>query len=476
MARCPQPRRRDSPRAPARCPASRIAGASSAASADASWWNAKRRAPAFAYHSHVSSGFVIIRWTSCGSDDTFAIAAIAIGSDVRFGTYCPSITSTCQDVPRRLDRAQRLAQTREVGRDDRRSEVAISGRCTVHRARAYRLAVGGRYPRTNSVAGIRRLPSGCTSSNRNRPPAVWTAPSTNVPGSPIPLADRRAPDLEALAAERDERAGGRVERMDRALELCGRRVRVELRFRRLDLGGDRRAVVVLRLRRAPFPASSSSQRADEQRRTHRRRADRATCPEVSSGRDRRSPPSRRIGPVSRPSSISIVVTPVLVTGEHRALDRSRAAPPRQQREVDVHAAEARDVEDVRRQQRAVRDDGDRIRCELRKRVDVVAEPSSAARTSIPSPSAASFTGDASTLRPRPRGLSGRVYTAATSNASASGTSDGTAASGVPMKTTRTSSLFRAPAATATTSGLPLASSLPGAPASLPCGARGRCGR
>jgi hypothetical protein len=50
-----------------------------------------------------------------------------------------------------------------------------------------------------------------------------------------------------------------------------------------------------------------------------------------------------------------------VARENRALDRSRAAPARQQGSVDVHATEARQRQDLRRQDEAVRDDDEDIR-------------------------------------------------------------------------------------------------------------------
>ena len=64
---------------------------------------------------------------------------------------------------------------------------------------------------------------------------------------------------------------------------------------------------------------------------------------------------------------------------------------------------------------------------------------SGSKTGTSSSSAATFTGEGTRVdRERPCGLSGRVTTAATSNPSPnSASSDGTANSGVPKKTTRT---------------------------------------
>jgi hypothetical protein len=51
------------------------------------------------------------------------------------------------------------------------------------------------------------------------------------------------------------------------------------------------------------------------------------------------------------------ITPVsAVAGQHRALDRRRAAPARQQRGVDVEAAEPRRVQDRLWQDEAIGDD------------------------------------------------------------------------------------------------------------------------
>ena len=65
-----------------------------------------------------------------------------------------------------------------------------------------------------------------------------------------------------------------------------------------------------------------------------------------------------MSPVSRPASICMMVMPVSrVAGLDRALDRRRAAPARQQRGMDVQAAQARQLEHPLRQDQAVgRDD------------------------------------------------------------------------------------------------------------------------
>jgi hypothetical protein len=49
-----------------------------------------------------------------------------------------------------------------------------------------------------------------------------------------------------------------------------------------------------------------------------------------------------------------------IAGQHRALDRRRAAPARQQRGVDVDAAEPRDLEDLPRQDPPVGGDHDDV--------------------------------------------------------------------------------------------------------------------
>ena len=57
----------------------------------------------------------------------------------------------------------------------------------------------------------------------------------------------------------------------------------------------------------------------------------------------------------------MIVTPVVrIAGEQRALDRRGAAPARQQRGMDVDAAEPRHREHRRRQDQAVGHDHERI--------------------------------------------------------------------------------------------------------------------
>ena len=168
----------------------------------------------------------------------------------------------------------------------------------------------------------------------------------------------RLPHLEAMSAEPEERAGGRVHRTDATLELARRRVRIQLRFRRLDLGGDGRGRVVLWLR-SHRSGVEVTERAHEQR----------------SGQIRQAPAQRPGGVVCsdgdrlRVQDRSRVEPGVhqhrrhagpLVAGQDGPLDGSRAPPPGQEREVDVHTSQARDVQNIRRKQHPVRNDGDRV--------------------------------------------------------------------------------------------------------------------
>ena len=120
-------------------------------------------------------------------------------------------------------------------------------------------------------------------------------------------------------------------------------------------------------------------------------------------RPRRSgtPRCAAIGPASSSSTVRWIVTPVsLVAGEDRALDGRGAAPARQQRRVDVQPE--RLLEQPRRDVEPVRADDDRGR-----------PPRGSSGfagwcTGMPSRSAAVFAGGGASLRPRPRGASGRV--------------------------------------------------------------------
>ena len=77
-------------------------------------------------------------------------------------------------------------------------------------------------------------------------------------------------------------------------------------------------------------------------------AARASRPGASSSPSRAHRSTATIGPVSRPASIRITVTPGLaVAGQDRGRDRRRAAPARQQRRMDVEDAGGGQVEDRR---------------------------------------------------------------------------------------------------------------------------------
>ena len=131
----------------------------------------------------------------------------------------------------------------------------------------------------------------------------------------------------------------------------------------------------------------------------------------------------------------------LVAVQDGVLHRRRAAPGRQQREVQVDPAVRRHVERGRRQQRAVGDDGaavDASSAQLGEEVRITGAARASA-PATPASAASSATGDVRVARPRPAGAGGRVITATTScrGASSSARSEGTAAAGVPAKASLT---------------------------------------
>ena len=245
-------------------------------------------------------------------------------------------------------------------------------------------------PRAQSDAGIRLRPAGATSgsSTTDAPPASTT---TSVREDLDPRRHRRSLGGPGLPATPDPmpRAPSGVP----SGTWSRRRVRVRARtFRTIAPRADpvdrplvrkqlrrvRRGRVVLR----PRLDRSLVERAE---RPHEQRpAERPPAAPRAIRRPRRprssSPPwpgSARVHPLvhqhhgdARP----------LVALEDRPLHGRGATPPRQQREVDVHRPEARDVEDVRRQDLAVGP-------------TTSASGSSASSASKPSPRA----------RPRPRG-------------------------------------------------------------------------
>ena len=151
-------------------------------------------------------------------------------------------------------------------------------------------------------------------------------------------------------------------------------------------------------------------------------------------------PRAYTGPVSRPFFERHDAHAGLgVAGEDRPLDRRRAAPARQQREVHVHEAVRHRVEQRLGQQLPERDD----HAERRRRCAATSSTTSGRllgrdAPASPSSSAAAFTGLGLGRSPRPRRRSGWVTTSAISwPAPCSARSDGTASAGVPKKTRRT---------------------------------------
>ena len=193
-----------------------------------------------------------------------------------------------------------------------------------------------------------------------------------------------------------------------------------------------------RRRSARRPAARAARRrgrgscSTQQRGAQRRRAGRAARPR---SRRRRSACARsaNTGPVSRPASSCMRHTPVSrVAREDRPLDRRRAAPARQQREVHVHEPERQRFE---QRDRAA---ADRTRRPRRARRRSRATSSTISRALLgrahrqPELVAARFTGDGSVPAPRERRRSGWVTTSAMSwPAATSARSGGTASSGVP---------------------------------------------
>ena len=130
----------------------------------------------------------------------------------------------------------------------------------------------------------------------------------------------------------------------------------------------------------------------------------------------------------------------LVAGHQRALDGRGAPPGREHREVQVDPAVRRDVEQrpggaARRRRPPGSSRGQIARAGSRKSGSLglgrLAAPRGRARRPARPPATASAD------RPRPAGASGRVTTATTScRLSSTACSDGSAASGVPAKTSR----------------------------------------
>ena len=231
-------------------------------------------------------------------------------------------------------------------------------------------------------AGTRRtpcgaLPSGCTSTGTN-------APSSSRARQIVtrrPCSSVHAPMCGESARTRSQ-ASTRI---------------VEVRARGRPARSSRR-------RSRPPRAAARSAASGAPRRSGRAAtsAERAKSVPASSSGAIGNVSCAAIGPASSAATVSWIVTPVsVVAGEDRALDRRGAAPARQQRRVHV---EPERLVEQRLRDRAAR----------RRRSTITSTGSSGSAgfsgwsTGMPSRSATSFVAVGASLRPRPRGASGRV--------------------------------------------------------------------
>ena len=146
----------------------------------------------------------------------------------------------------------------------------------------------------------------------------------------------RLPDAQLLPVPARLRDRPRIECAHLPIDLA-RRAPVDRGFLLADLRRVRHAFG--RLRRGAAVPVRIAERLEQRLRAQCREPI-VQRPRVA--RDRSACALSSTGPVSRPASICMMVTPVSrVTGQHRALDRRRTAPARQQRGVDVDAAEPR---------------------------------------------------------------------------------------------------------------------------------------
>jgi hypothetical protein len=155
------------------------------------------------------------------------------------------------------------------------------------------------------------------------------------------LDDASAPELDDLAVQRTARAGEGVEGAQPALEHGGGQCPVDRRLALVDLGRVGRPCVGLRLP----PAAALRRAASASTISCAPSAARRSCRDAAvSSAAIATGCASSMSPVSSPASICITVMPVCVPGFDRALDRRRAAPARQQRGMDVQAAESRQFE------------------------------------------------------------------------------------------------------------------------------------
>ena len=220
----------------------------------------------------------------------------------------------------------------------------------------------------------------------------------------------------------------------RASSAAGR-VRVELELLDGELVGVGR-LAGLRSRRACV--GMAGQRVDEQLGAERRRAGPRSSPAVSS-----APIGVHGARVHRPGvetgfELHEAHAGLGVAGEDRPLDRRRAPPARQQREVHVHEPARQRVEQRLREELAERDDDAELGAASAATSSITSRARSGVRTGSPSSTAAAFTGLGSArcpaaaapvgLRDDERDLVPGVDQRA---------EGGTASAGVPKKTRRT---------------------------------------
>ena len=280
-----------------------------------------------------------------------------------------------------------------------------------------------RAPRAQSAAAMRAAAGGRDLEERQRAPSVRdrrTAPSPVGHGSPrgrrassrTRLHGPRPQDLQGLAAERRRGARLRRERARPGGTIAApARVQSSTRSSGRELRGERRRSVVLRRRRDRRPRRASAASRPGAPPPSRRGA-----PRASPRRPRaRSAPraSRGPGPCRAPRPSASRVTPVPRPREDRALHRRRAAPARQQREVQVHArrvgaGRARSAAGARRRRpRRARPGASAL-----ERLEPVARSGrpSTSTSGRPSRRAASATAVGVRREPRPAGLGGFVTT------------------------------------------------------------------
>ena len=265
--------------------------------------------------------------------------------------------------------------------------------------------VGRARPARHAARVHRRLPSGCTSSSAS-------APSRRAERARRRDRTRRArgrrrrrrraaraSTLHAPAADAQPRARARVPGAHDAVELAAGRARIEPELLDVELVGVRRLAGLRRRRRG----RDVGQLLDEQLRCRASTSRARSSPAVSSApigvATRRVHRARcRAGFEAHQAHAGLGVA-----GEDRPLDRRRAAPARQQREVQVHEAERQRLE--QRDAGAAGRTRRRRRARRRTRATLVDDSRalSGVRTGSPSSIAACFTGDGSVaVAARPR--------------------------------------------------------------------------